>query len=73
MTGAEDRVAARRPPGTHVDREGAAKVSYDRPEADRVAQHWTVSRGCPMFVYRCAQRPEHYHLTKRVPDLVPSR
>lgn len=57
--------------GSHVTVQGFAKRAYTLEEAEREAAHLRVARRVPYFPYLCGQRPEHYHLSASVSDLVP--
>lgn len=58
--------------GSHVNADGSVKRVYPTEE---LARHGALLRSNQTrrvwTYYRCAQGPEHYHLTKSVPDLRP--
>lgn len=61
-----------RSPASHVNTDGTPKVAYQTEgEARERADEILRNGGRRQWTYRCAQGPEHYHLTKNQPDLTP--
>ena len=59
--------------GTHIRADGTAKESFPSREAALTKAQSYMFReyaSRPLYPYLCNQRPEHWHLTGRVPDLV---
>lgn len=56
--------------GSHVLDNGVAKISYEsRAQAIEIANVRWAADGKPRNVYKCAQRPEHYHIGHGIADL----